>query len=228
MTCSGDSTSYCGAGNRLTVYIKNGTSSASVSSSGPSSISSILSQSSGVSLSSASSSTLSDLPSGSASNTQSSSSSFPSSVGSISSSSTTSSAPTPSQTLAISRIVGKYAFQGCYTEGNGARALSGASFYNYTAMTLEMCAFSCTGFTYWGVEYGGECARSHLSRLDSKLTLLQATVAILLILPRRMQQRKLIAHSLARAIGMSTVVQETGFRCTSFRLFRQPTVARAM
>jgi hypothetical protein len=24
-------------------------------------------------------------------------------------------------------------------------------------MTLEMCASSCSAFTYWGVEYGGEC-----------------------------------------------------------------------
>jgi hypothetical protein len=35
--------------------------------------------------------------------------------------------------------------------------LTGASYYNYTAMTLEMCASSCSGFTFWGVEYGGEC-----------------------------------------------------------------------
>lgn len=24
-------------------------------------------------------------------------------------------------------------------------------------MTLEVCASFCTGFTHWGVEYGGEC-----------------------------------------------------------------------
>lgn len=37
------------------------------------------------------------------------------------------------------------------------RALSGASFYNYTSMTLEMCASNCNGWKYWGTEYGGEC-----------------------------------------------------------------------
>jgi hypothetical protein len=24
-------------------------------------------------------------------------------------------------------------------------------------MTLEQCMADCTGFSYWGVEYGGEC-----------------------------------------------------------------------
>lgn len=24
-------------------------------------------------------------------------------------------------------------------------------------MTLEQCASNCSGFKYWGVEYGGEC-----------------------------------------------------------------------
>ncbi|RFU34935.1 hypothetical protein B7463_g1422, partial [Scytalidium lignicola] len=53
--------------------------------------------------------------------------------------------------------VGAYTYQGCYTEGDGVRALSGASFYDYPNMTLEECAANCVGYTYWGVEYGGEC-----------------------------------------------------------------------
>jgi hypothetical protein len=36
------------------------------------------------------------------------------------------------------------------------RALSSASFYDYPAMTLEECAADCVGYTYFGVEYGGE------------------------------------------------------------------------
>lgn len=173
MTCSGDSTAYCGAGNRLTVYIKNGTSSASVSSSPSLSVSSssVSSQSSGVSLPASVSSTQDTSSSTVASSTQSSLSFSPSPTISISSSSSTSPAPAPSQTLAISKTVGEYAFQGCYTEGNGVRALSGASFYNYTAMTLEMCASSCLGFTYWGVEYGGECQFNLLYLSNSGLTL---------------------------------------------------------
>ncbi|KAG9240976.1 WSC domain-containing protein [Calycina marina] len=53
--------------------------------------------------------------------------------------------------------IGPYEYQGCYTEANGARALSGAVFIDYTAMTLDICATNCAAFTYFGVEYGGEC-----------------------------------------------------------------------
>lgn len=70
---------------------------------------------------------------------------------------TTSSAPTSTPTLAHKPTVGAYTFQGCYTEGVGVRALSPGAFFNYTAMTLELCASDCTGFNYFGVEYGGEC-----------------------------------------------------------------------
>jgi hypothetical protein len=162
MTCAGDGTAYCGAGNRLSVYIKNGTSSGGVSSS-PSSAS--LSQSSGVSSSTGLSPSQSSYSSVISSTQTTPSPSSSSSVGSTSSASSTSSAATPSQTMAISKTIGKYAFQGCYTEAKSNRALTGASFYNYTAMTLEMCASSCSAFTWWGVEYGGECRSSPLSFL---------------------------------------------------------------
>jgi len=150
MTCAGDSTSYCGAGNRLSVYVKNGTNGGSDSSG-----SSAFSSSSSV----ASSQTPSvDPPSSSTVSTQSSIlPSVSSSVEPTSSTSGTTSTPTPIQTLATKETVGSYTYQGCYTEATKARALTGASFYNYTAMTLEMCASSCSAFTYWGVEYGGEC-----------------------------------------------------------------------
>jgi WSC domain len=160
MTCSGDSTAYCGAGNRLTVYIKNGTNSASLSSSSLSVSGSVSSQSSGGSSSASVSSKQSTSLLTLASTTQSSSSLSSRSFSSPSSFSSTSSAPMTSQTLAISRTVGKYIFQGCWTEGNGVRALSDSSFFNHSSMTLEMCGSGCSGFTYWGVEYGGECASS--------------------------------------------------------------------
>ena len=67
-------------------------------------------------------------------------------------SSSTSGTPTP----AIKEIVGGYRFVHCRTEGSGARALSGASFA-YDGMTLESCMTNCTGFDYWGTEYGREC-----------------------------------------------------------------------
>jgi hypothetical protein len=70
--------------------------------------------------------------------------------------SSTSSSASVVPTLAIKNTVGAYTFQGCYTEATNVRALSSASFYDYTAMTLEKCAADCVGYTYFGVEYGGE------------------------------------------------------------------------
>ncbi|TVY37646.1 putative fungistatic metabolite [Lachnellula subtilissima] len=56
---------------------------------------------------------------------------------------------------------GAYSRIGCYTEGNGTRALSGATEVDYstTGMTVEKCAAFCTthGSALMGVEYGGEC-----------------------------------------------------------------------
>jgi hypothetical protein len=74
---------------------------------------------------------------------------------------------TATPTLANKQTVGAYSFQGCYTEGTNIRALTGASFYNYTGMTLEQCLGDCTGFTYWGVEYGGECSLLLTPLLDN-------------------------------------------------------------
>ena len=70
-------------------------------------------------------------------------------------SNTATTAPTPTGPTVVERV-GAYAFQGCYTEATAQRALTGAAFYN-TAMTIEMCAQNCAGFTWMGVEYGQEC-----------------------------------------------------------------------
>lgn len=45
--------------------------------------------------------------------------------------------------------------KGCYTEATGIRALSGRAFVD-DEMTLEKCAASCTGFQFFGAEYGRE------------------------------------------------------------------------
>lgn len=90
MVCAGDSTQYCGAGNRLELY------------------------------------------------------------------STTSSQPTPTGTLIHKPTVSPYALVGCWTEASSGRALSqGAT--SGSAMTNEACAEYCSGFKYFGTEYGGEC-----------------------------------------------------------------------
>ncbi|KAI0122886.1 hypothetical protein BJ170DRAFT_116294 [Xylariales sp. AK1849] len=87
MVCSGDSTEYCGAGNRVELYVTTAI---------------------------------------------------------------------PTETLASKPTVSPFARLGCYTEASGGRALTGAS-YADDAMTLEMCASECAGFTYFAAEYGREC-----------------------------------------------------------------------
>jgi hypothetical protein len=75
----------------------------------------------------------------------------------VSISTTSSSSATASPTIGIKETVGAYIFQGCWTEATNIRALSGASYYDYNAMTLEECASDCAGWNYFGVEYGGAC-----------------------------------------------------------------------
>jgi len=87
--CSGDETEYCGAGNRVELYVTTGT------------------------------------------------------------------IPTPTGTLAPKPTVTPYLRIGCYEE-LPTRALTGGTFPN-DAMTLELCATSCHGFTYFATEYGREC-----------------------------------------------------------------------
>lgn len=91
----------------------------------------------------------------------SSTSAAPSSATSFSSSTTSyvSTTTSPTTTSASPSPSSAYTYYGCYTEGSTSKALSGAAFYDYTAMTVEMCASDCLagGFTLFGVEYGGEC-----------------------------------------------------------------------
>lgn len=70
---------------------------------------------------------------------------------------TTSATPTPTGSLAVKPTVGDYTFVGCQTEATGSRALSGKDVYADDAMTLELCATYCAGYTYFGTEYGREC-----------------------------------------------------------------------
>ena len=73
-------------------------------------------------------------------------------------------------------MVGSYVRQGCYTEGNGVRALSGAQYVDYVGMTLEICAANCAGTAYFGVEYGGECKiAAVIFPFDDIANILQAT-----------------------------------------------------
>ncbi|KAI1423013.1 hypothetical protein F5Y12DRAFT_716792 [Xylaria sp. FL1777] len=67
----------------------------------------------------------------------------------------TSTMPTPTITPTQKPTVPPYALQGCWTEGDGVRALDAKS----TAgnVTLESCADFCQDFHYFGTEFGSEC-----------------------------------------------------------------------
>lgn len=73
---------------------------------------------------------------------------------------TTSAAPTISPTHRQS--VDGYKLVSCWTEGKNTRALAAKSFANDT-MTLEKCSEYCSGYVYWGTEYGRECKFSDKS-----------------------------------------------------------------
>lgn len=50
-------------------------------------------------------------------------------------------------------------YQGCWTEVSGVRALSGASAFSASDMTIAGCGDYClnSGFTWYGLEYSAEC-----------------------------------------------------------------------
>ena len=56
----------------------------------------------------------------------------------------------------VIKSVGNYNYTGCYTEGTSGRALSAKTLAT-PDMTIENCASNCTGYTYFGVEFGNEC-----------------------------------------------------------------------
>ena len=51
---------------------------------------------------------------------------------------------------------GGFSSIGCYTEGTSQRALTSLFIAN-SNMTVEQCAASCAGYTYFGVEYSQQC-----------------------------------------------------------------------
>lgn len=147
MVCGGNPLEYCGAGNRLELYL---TSTASLPSSTSSTVASSSTLATSTSSTVASSSTSKPISSSVSSTVGTSTSTI------VSSSTSTSTSAAPTGTLGIKPIIGKYSFVGCWTEGTGVRALS-ASTYADDAMTLESCAAFCSAYKYFGTEYGREC-----------------------------------------------------------------------
>ena len=69
--------------------------------------------------------------------------------------------------------VGPYSWIGCYTEATNSRALTGASDINYETMTIQICEAFCSSpvqYTYFGVEYAGECYCGNTLQAGSVIT----------------------------------------------------------
>lgn len=141
----------------IVVQITSSTTSSLVSSSSSSSQSSsqTLSSSSSslasistaqTSLSSASSSTALT----SSTHVSSTSSPFSTSLSTSAPSATVSKGPTPS-------TIGSYSYIGCRSDNTTIRTLVGKKKSSTADMTLENCAGNCTGYNFFGVEYGAEC-----------------------------------------------------------------------
>ncbi|KAG5931668.1 hypothetical protein E4U53_001660 [Claviceps sorghi] len=64
--------------------------------------------------------------------------------------------PTPTATLMHKPTVPPYTLVGCWTEGNGVRALGQGSTVS-DKMSNEACAVFCRNYKYFGTEYGSEC-----------------------------------------------------------------------
>lgn len=66
---------------------------------------------------------------------------------------------------------GNYEYIGCWVDpGVTTRALNGAS-TAYGARDVEECSSHCDGYTYFGLEDGGECMYRHLTFLTPVTTL---------------------------------------------------------
>ncbi|KAM0273271.1 hypothetical protein ACHAQH_008340 [Verticillium albo-atrum] len=149
MACNGNGTEYCGGGSRLNIYQRESgetfpSASVSLNSTLPVPTSSLVFVSSA-------------LPSSVPANSSiaASSVSAPSVPASSVAASTTSAAP-PAPTPEKNDFIGDWSFEGCYTEGDGVRALDGR-FLADDDLTLDMCADFCKGFVFFGAEYGREC-----------------------------------------------------------------------
>lgn len=69
----------------------------------------------------------------------------------------TSAIPSATGPITVQNLAG-YSYLGCYSEATAGRALTGfANPIPGNTVTVEACAKGCAQFTYFGVEYSGEC-----------------------------------------------------------------------
>ena len=71
---------------------------------------------------------------------------------------TTTTSVTPTATvLSRKATIGDYSRLGCYSDAVANRVLSNGPHADFNIQTLNLCATTCAGSAYFGVEYGGEC-----------------------------------------------------------------------
>ncbi|KAK1594865.1 WSC domain-containing protein [Colletotrichum navitas] len=148
MKCAGNPYQYCGDGNRLELY--------KVSSSSPTMATTTSSVTSSAAFTGAVSGSQAE-PSVTSATNSSQTSSDPATSSSAVSATNTSSSTSTVPTLAQKPTISPFALVGCWTEGNGVRALSQKSYASGDNMTLEYCASFCSDYKYFGTEYGSEC-----------------------------------------------------------------------
>ena len=73
-----------------------------------------------------------------------------------SSSSLTTATPIPTGPV-IPPVLGSYTYKECRSDNTTIRTLVGKKKSSTKDMTLEFCMGNCTGYNYFGVEYGAEC-----------------------------------------------------------------------
>ncbi|KAH6691360.1 WSC domain-containing protein [Plectosphaerella plurivora] len=159
MVCAGDASQYCGAGNRLELYIDTDLESTASSSSVATSSSAIPDVSSVIPSAPDATSAISSVPE--VTSTEQSapiitSSSVPSttSIPPIASSTSTPAAPaTPS----VYPGNEDYVYAGCYLEPEPGRLLQRQPLNDGDNMDIDLCIATCEGSNYAGVEYGREC-----------------------------------------------------------------------
>lgn len=169
--CAGDGTEYCGAGNRLELYMvsPNTTtvttaSASSASAALKSSSTSTTSGAASTSSAAASSSTaISTTSSGTATTSGASTSSGATATSSgaattlrTSTSAATSASPSPTGPV-IFQGDKNYTYYGCVSEPSAGKLMDFQVYNNGTTMTPQVCLSQCEQFTYAGVEYGQEC-----------------------------------------------------------------------
>lgn len=176
IACVDNKAELCGGNSRLNVY-QAGSGSSSSSSVSSTTVSTSATT---ITISSSTSSTTSAITSTlSSSAAQTTISSSASSTGLTTLSTTTTRAPSSSSTTSASAsaspsgpvvkpTVGAYTFHGCWTEIPNGRALDSKVLTN-DLMTLEMCSNFCTGFAYFGAEYGRECYCGTIIKAGSAL-----------------------------------------------------------